>query len=319
MSTNTVILPNFIVVGANKGGTTSIYHYLKQHPEVYLSPIKEPHFFSTDIDVRQFKKEFAQNKMQDIEKYVSGDMEQEYHAAFVRDLSQYQRLFKNVRNQKAIGELSTSYLYSQKAAEEIHALIPDCKIIICLRNPIERAYSHYRMNLWTGNSNQFDFLQALKDDYAHEPKVWGNAHLYTEIGMYYQQVQRYLDMFGKDHVKIIFSEDLRKHTKDVVRDLYAFIGVDPQFEPNTDTQYNEVYTPKYKNLTWFLNKSGIRPLMKRISPGFIKKAVIKLLYKNKAEKGQMSPEAKAFLMEKLGDDIRNLSSLLQKDLSGWLK
>ncbi len=319
MEAHNIKLPTFIVVGANKGGTTSIYHYLKQHPEVYLSPIKEPHFFSKDIDVEQFKKEFAQNKLQDIEKYVSGDMEQEFHAAFVRDASQYRRLFKNVHKEKAIGELSTSYLYSEVAAEEIKKMIPDCKIIICLRNPIERAYSHYRMNLWTGNSNEFDFYKALLEDYQHQPKVWGNAHLYTEIGMYYAQVKRYLDVFGRDNVKIIFSEDLKQSTARVIRELYAFIGVDPDYVPDTSTQYNEVYTPKYKNLTWFLNKSGIRPIMKRISPKFLKKAFIRLFYKGKSDKGQMSPEARNFLMEKLSPDVQALSALLQKDLTGWLK
>lgn len=319
MSNQTNILPNFIVVGANKGGTTSIYHYLKQHPQVYLSPIKEPHYFSTDIDVNQFKKEFAQNKLQDIEKYVSGNMEQEYHAAFVRDFNQYQQLFKNAVGYKAVGELSTSYLYSQKAASEIYQVVPNCKIIICLRNPIERAYSHYRMNLWTGNSNQFDFYKALVEDFHHTPKVWGNAHLYTEIGMYYEQVKRYIDRFGRDQVLIIFSEDLKKRTAEIIREVYAFIGVDPQFVPDTSTQYNEVYTPKYKNLTWFLNKSGIRPIMKKISPTFIKKAIIRTFYKSKADKGEMSAEAKQFLLEKLSDDVRALGSLLNKDLSGWLK
>ena len=195
-------MPTFIVVGANKGGTTSIYHYLKQHKQVYLSPVKEPHFFSKDIDVNLFKREFAQNKLQDIDKYVNGEMKEEFHAAFIRDIEQYKKLFSKVQDQKAVGELSTSYLFSEVAAKEIKALIPDCKIIICLRNPFERAYSHYRMNLWTGNSNEFDFYKALVEDYDHKPKVWGNAHLYTEIGLYYQQVKRYLDLFGKDNVKI---------------------------------------------------------------------------------------------------------------------
>ena len=181
------ILPTFIVVGANKGGTTSIYHYLKQHILVYLAPVKEPHFFSKDIDVNLFKREFAQNKLQDIDKYVNGEMKEEFHAAFIRDVEQYKKLFSKVQDQKAVGELSTSYLFSEVAAKEIKALIPDCKIIICLRNPFERAYSHYRMNLWTGNSNEFDFYKALVEDYDHKPKVWGIAPLYTEIGLYYQQ------------------------------------------------------------------------------------------------------------------------------------
>lgn len=313
------ILPTFIVVGANKGGTTSIYHYLKQHKQVYLSPIKEPHFFSQDIDINLFKKEFAHNKLQDIEKYVSGDMKEEYHAAFIRDIEQYKKLFSRVQDQKAIGELSTSYLYSKVAAKEIKTLLPDCKIIICLRNPFERAYSHYRMNLWTGNSNEFDFYKALIEDFNHTPKVWGNAHLYTEIGLYYEQVKRYLDVFGKENVKIIFTEDMKKNAPQVIKELYEFIGVDSSFIPDTSTRYNEVFTPKYKNITWFLNKSGIRPLMKRLSPQFLKNIVVKVFYKGKGEKGEIPENAKQFMKEKFSDDISKLSLLLNKDLSNWIK
>lgn len=313
------ILPTFIVVGANKGGTTSIYHYLKQHKEVYLSPVKEPHYFSKDIDINLFKREFAHNKLQDIDKYVSGDMKDEFHAAFIRDIEQYKKLFSRVREEKAIGELSTSYLYSKVAAHEIKELLPSCKIIICLRNPLERAYSHYRMNLWTGNSNEFDFYKALVDDYNHTPKVWGNAHLYTEIGLYYEQVKRYLDIFGKENVKIIFTEDMKKNTQQVVKELYEFIGVDNTFVPDTSTMYNEVFTPKYKNITWFLNKSGIRPLMKRLSPQILKKFFVKIFYKGKGEKGEIPENAKQFLQDKFTDDVNKLSLLLNKDLSYWLK
>ncbi|MFI5171741.1 MAG: sulfotransferase domain-containing protein [Chitinophagales bacterium] len=313
------VLPTFIVVGANKGGTTSIYHYLKQHPEVFVSPVKEPHYFSGDIDVNLFKREFAQNKLQDVEKFVQSDMKQEYHAAFIRDFELYKKLFQNVTDQKAIGELSTSYLFSTVAAEAIKKAIPDCKIIICLRNPVERAYSHYRMNLWTGNSNEFDFYKALLDDFNHNPKVWGNAHLYTEIGLYYEQVKRYIDIFGREQVKIIFTEDMKKNGQQVIKELYDFIGVDSSFVPDISKKYNEVFTPRYKNVTWFLNKTGIRPLMKKLSPRFIKNLFVKLFYKQKGEKNEIPQQAKEFLIGQFKEDVKKLSQLLNKDLSYWLK
>lgn len=312
-------LPDFIVVGANKGGTTSIYHYLQQHPQVYLSPIKEPHYFSKDIDVQLFNREFAQNKLQDIQKYVDGDMQEEYHAAFIRNPEQYRKLFKNVKDEKAVGELSTSYLYSAVAAEEIKKELGDIRIIICLRNPVERAYSHYRMNIWTGNNNEFDFYKALLADYHHIPKAWGNAHLYVEIGMYYEQVKRYIDMFGRDNVKIIFTEDMRDDAQGVVKELYRFVGVDDQFTADTSKKYNEVYTPKFRNFTYTLNKLGIRTVFKKLAPQGLKNFIVKVLFRSKKEKGAISPEAKQFLLEKYTDDIKKLSVLLDKDLSHWLK
>ncbi|MBC8047525.1 MAG: sulfotransferase domain-containing protein [Fimbriimonadaceae bacterium] len=311
-------LPTFIVVGANKGGTTSLYHYLKQHPEVYLSPLKEPHYFSKDIDVNLFNHEFAQNKLQDIEKYVNGDMQHEYHAAFVRNWEQYKKLYKNVEHQTGIGELSTSYLYSTVAAEEIKNVLPECKIIICLRNPIDRAYSHYRMNIWTGNNNEFDFYKALQQDFHHKPKVWGNAHLYVEIGQYYEQVKRYLDVFGKENVKIIFTEDMKESPQQVIKGLYEFIGVDSNFNPDTSKNYNEVFTPRYKNFTYWFNKLGIRPLFKKLAPRSLKNIFVKIFYRSKNAKGVISPEAKQFLLDQFSEDVKKLSGLLGKDLNHWL-
>lgn len=316
---NNITLPNFIVVGANKGGTTSLYHYLKQHPEIYLSPIKEPHFFSKDIDVSLFSKSFANNKLQDIQSYVDSDMHVEYHAAFVRDWNQYRKLFKNVNAQKAIGELSTSYLYSDVAASEIKKALGDIKIIIALRNPVQRAYSHYRMNLYTGNSNIFNFKQALLEDQEHKPKVWGNANLYLELGLYYEQVKRYKELFSPENIKIIFTEDMRKNSAQVIRELYDFLGVDPSFVPDTSMRYNEIYTPKYKNLTWLLNTTGVRPFLKRISGSGLKKMAVKYLYRDKNDKGELTNEEKIFLINYYKADIQNLSALLNKDLSHWMQ
>ena len=142
---------------------------------------------------------------------------------------------------------------------------------------------------------------------------------YTEIGLYYQQVKRYLDLFGKDNVKIIFTEDMKKNAAQVVKELYEFIGVDSSFVPDTSTRYNEVFTPKYKNITWFLNKSGIRPLMKRLSPQVLKNIFVKVFYKGKGEKGEIPANAKQFMLEKFSEDISKLSVLLNKDLSNWIK
>ncbi|HAE34638.1 MAG: sulfotransferase domain-containing protein [Chitinophagales bacterium] len=311
-------LPTFIVVGANKGGTTSLFHYLQQHPEVYLSPLKEPHYFSKDIDPEQFSKGFAHNKLRDIAAYVSGPMTDHKHAGFVRSWDHYCKLFKFANGAKAIGELSTSYLYSSAAAREIREALGDIRIIICLRNPINRAYSHYRMNLWTGNSKAKTFMQALREDQTHEPKVWGNAHLYVEIGLYYEQVKRYYEQFSPDHIKIIFSQELRKHPEKVVRDLYEFIGVNPDFQPDTTGRFNEVYTPKFKGLTWFLNKTGIRPMIKRLSGQRMKQAVVKTMFRNKEDKGSMTDEERNYLADIYREDVDQLSKLIGCDLNHWI-
>ena len=140
------MLPDFFIAGAAKSGTTSMYHFLDSHPEIYMSPVKEPNHFCIDIKPSEFSAEFILHEKQknlDIEKYVAGEMKQKHWGYFVQNRRDYKMLFKNRTIEKAAGEVSNSYLYSASAAEQIKIEVPGAKIIIILRNPAERAYSHY--------------------------------------------------------------------------------------------------------------------------------------------------------------------------------
>lgn len=143
-------LPNFFIVGSAKSGTTSIYNYLKQHPDIFMSPIKETHYFSTDIDSSKFRPDYAANLNINIDSWLDGDQKKEIFHAFVKDWDKYLKLFKNSGNQKAIGEVTNSYLYSKEAAKNIRSKFPEGKIIMILRNPVERAFSHFLMDLKSG-------------------------------------------------------------------------------------------------------------------------------------------------------------------------
>src|SRR3954462_6473419 len=123
-------LPNFFVVGAAKSGTTSLYEYLKLHPEVYMAPIKETHHFSTDIDNTKFRANYARSLNKDLSKFLESDMEEGIFHAFVKDWDEYSQLFKRVNGEKAIGEVTNSYLYSHEAAQNIFKKFPQAKIVI---------------------------------------------------------------------------------------------------------------------------------------------------------------------------------------------
>src|SRR5580765_4773440 len=140
-------LPNFFIVGAAKSGTTSLYEYMKMHPEVYMAPIKETHHFSTDIDNTQFRPNYARSLNKDLTSFLEGDMSDGIFHAFVKDWNQYVKLFGKVNSEKAIGEVTNSYLYSHEAAQNILSRFPNAKVIMILRNPIDRAFSHYLMDL----------------------------------------------------------------------------------------------------------------------------------------------------------------------------
>ena len=138
-------LPNLFIVGTGRAGTTSLYNYLKQHPEVFMSPIKEPQYFLRK-DIYEFHDGI------DIEKIIS-------------DFGEYINLFKGGEHKKIRGEASALYLYLKSATHEIYELIPDAKIIISLRNPIERALSYFRMNIGQGIIVAKSFCEAIRKIY----------------------------------------------------------------------------------------------------------------------------------------------------------
>ena len=151
-------LPNFLVIGAAKSGTSSLYMYLKQHPEIYMSPIKEPHFFSFDDESKMTK--------------GPGDP---IHKA-ITNFDDYQAQFDGVTDEKAIGEASTSYLYRPEAPGRIHAMLPDAKLIVILRNPVDRAFSAYMHVVRDKRETSKDFAEALSKEESRKAAGW-ETHL----------------------------------------------------------------------------------------------------------------------------------------------
>lgn len=180
------MLPNFLIVGAAKSGTTSLYNYCTQHPEIFMSPVKEPYFFSFINIKPNFKGPYDQKTN---EKEI------------ICDIKEYERLFENVNNERAIGECSNSYLYFRNTAKIIKRYIPHCKIIIILRNPVERAYSHYLQHVMLGHEDQ-TFEVALEKEEERKKNNWRWHYHYVGQGLYYCQVKRYLNQFGKDKIAI---------------------------------------------------------------------------------------------------------------------
>lgn len=308
--------PNFIVVGAAKAGTTSIYQYLSQHPQVYLSPIKETNYFAKDIPLDKIRKDYYKGGELNVAKYVETDLAEQIHIAFVAEEDHYYKLYKNVKDEKAIGEISNSYLHSEVAAEEIFQANPDMKIIMILRDPIRRAFSHYKMTLRIGLVKD-SFYEELQRDYYAEEKGFRVTHLYVEMGLYAQQVKRYLDRFGPDRVKIYLFDDLRENVSGLVDDMLQFVGVDTDLGVDTSFQANKASVPKNAGLVHFLRKTGIRKLAKNVSPRFVAEAAKKMFYKEKDDL-KLTQRDKDFLRPIFEADVRELEKIIDRDLSHWL-
>ncbi len=146
-------LPTFFLVGAPKAGTTSLYHYLDQHPQVYMSAIKEPHVFAAEVREENFDPELRRGIARDtrgVREFLSGSMRRKRFSGIVADWEGYLRLFADAGAELALGEASACYLWSPTAAERIAGRIPDAKILVMLRNPAERAFSQYLHGVGNG-------------------------------------------------------------------------------------------------------------------------------------------------------------------------
>ena len=309
--------PNFFVVGTVKAGTTSLYQYLANHPDIYMSPLKEPHYFSTDIIPSKFRTQYRKMLPVDIEEYLASDLKGNINAAFIRKQEHYFRLFQNVRNEKAIGESSTSYMISKTAAQNIYDFDPKAKIIIMLRNPTERAYSHYLMNYKSGSVTG-SFKEELEKDIQAMPKGWGITRLYADHGFYYDQVKRYLDLFGPDQVKIIFMEGMGSNTQQTVRDVYRFLKVNENFIFENYERHNVAMIPRSSFARFILDKANIISWFVKFVPVRFKRSLYNSLF-TKTQFPAFEEETKAVLNNLYKEDILKLQQLINADLSSWLK
>jgi hypothetical protein len=311
--------PNFFIVGAAKAGTTSVYQYLSQHLDVYMSPIKEPNYFSTEINFAEIRPDVQERiKLLKIDSYLKGDMKRTIHRAFIKDQHQYESLFRFATNQKAIGEASASYLYSPVAANNIRKYNPDAKIIIILRNPVQRIYSHYLMDRRMAVT-QLSFEEALQEDKMNPRKMWGSKSLYHELGEYYEQVKRFYDAFPPNNILVILSEELRADALAVMQKIYQFLQVDATFRPDLNQEFNTGVAPRNPIISKLISFNYLRVKIRQtISSKAVKKFIRNLLFK-KPNNEPISEETQRRLTEYYSEDIKKLSKLINKDLSKWQK
>lgn len=287
------MLPNFFIVGAPKAGTTSLFYYLNEHPEVYMSSIKEPNYFSWD----EIKKQNLYYKEKNITK-----------------LEEYKKLFEGVKDEKAIGEASVSYLFYPTVPQKIENMIPNAKIIIMLRDPIERAFSHYLMDLRLGYVNiPFGDIIYRK---SNSRIVSLYYQQYVELGLYFGQIKRYIGTFGKEHVKIFIFDDLKNNVKKIISSLYSFLDVDRNFVPNLEEKYNVFEIPKNNVIKPFYNSMIMRSCIKKILPDSYKSKIKKAFFSN-GRKPVIDEEIKNYLKNIYAEDRKKLEALLEINLNTW--
>jgi len=287
--------PDFFIVGTPKAGTTSLYYYLEEHPDIYMSPIKETNYFS-----------YSEIKEQGL--YYN-----EEHIVSVED---YEAQFAGATHEKAKGEASVSYLFYPSVPSKIKAYNPQARIIMVLRNPVDRGFSHYLMD------NRLGFVKASLEDIVNKKvkdRLTGDLFYqqYISLGCYYEQVKRYLDIFGADQVKVLFYEEITNDINAVIKEIYQFLGVDENYTAATDQKYNVFLAPQNTLIKRLYTLKFFRTMVKKIfGPNFQEK--IKNTFFAKEKKPELDPLLKAKMQELFKEDILKTSRLINKNLSHWL-
>lgn len=305
-------LPNFLIIGTAKSGTSSLHHYLKQHPQIYMSPTKETYFFALEGQKANFQ--------------GPGDQEAINRHA-VTDIEGYRAQFRGVTNELAIGEAATMYLYSLMAPARIRHYVPDAKLIAILRNPADRAYSSFMHMVRDGREPLTDFAEALQEEEARIRNSWEHIWHYKRMGFYHGQLKRYFDLFDRDQIKVYLYGELETNPVGVLQDIFRFLGVDNAFVPDMTLRHNVSGVPKNKVshalFNRLLNKFEVanivhKPFLpKRLRQGLV--ANLHLLQDRNLVRGQLPTEIGQHLVRVYREDILKLQELIGRDLSRWLK
>ena len=278
-------LPNFLVIGAGRAGTTSLYTYLDEHPDVFMSRIKEPNFF-LDPTPRNAS------------------------ARYAKTLAEYEALFADAGGASAIGEASVVYFRHPSSAARIKATLgPDVNLILILRQPAMRAFSGY-------------LLSRRGDGQVLERRSAAEALLNPESGFersyYADSLERWLDLFP-DRLKILIFERYVANLSDTLRQVFEHIGVDPAFEPDFSRRYNEGWVPRNAALNRVLKHRRLRRIARSALPAGAQSAIRTLTRRNQAPAPSIDPALYEELTQRYLADIRRTEELIGEDLSHWLQ
>lgn len=285
------MLPNFYLLGVPKAGTTALYHMLGQHADVYMSPVKEPQFLAypqkhTDIDTR----------------------------------AKYERLFDGVDGETIVGEASTDYFHNPETPGRIAELTPEAKMVVVLRDPAERAYSHYTMLVRNGAAAQRPYLEVLREAVGKPEHDLKKDALGAGLkqSFYADALERYRSRFGPDQFHVVFYEAYRADMGAFVRGLYEFMQVRPDItverqRANTSTQ------PRSKFLHWlFRRENPVKAAAKLVVPQGVRRRVNRWVYRrNQKDVEPLPPEARAILTAAFREDVERVETILGVDLTAW--
>ena len=233
-------LPNMLIIGAAKAGTTALYRYLNEHPDIYMSSVKESNYFAYDGEEKKI--------------FSGGRVNNKFR---FKTLDEYRQLFMEAGVASVVGEASPLYLESLTAAPRIHELLPDVRLIASLRDPTDRAFSAYMMK-----------VRDARESW-HVEKAFDSGSHYVQVGFYYAKMKRYYDLFPARQIKVVLFDDLKREPMKVCSDLFDYLGVDNSYRPDVSRIHNEGAFPKNKLLNVAFARVRNNELLMRMLPGWL--------------------------------------------------
>jgi Sulfotransferase family len=320
-------MPNFFVIGAPRSGTTSLYEYLAAHPDVFMSTVKEPDFFIRPSLALAHPLRGAERANLDADAARFDDLAQ--------DLRSYRSLFASAAGQARVGEASAIYLGNPIAPWHLRAYVPDAKLIAVLRKPTERAFSHlvHAKRIYAehgqvsavgadGMSVDEAFAAAVDtallngpfDETTSDPEVW------VQSGFYHLHLTRFLSYFPAEQLKVFLFEDLSHRPRELMREVFGFLGIDETFELPTTEAFNASVVPRNQRLfSFFTTTNSLMRKARALAPTKVRGIAMRT--RNRLL-GTGKPPADPGLSGKLDaiyrNDILALQDHLGRDLSHWL-
>lgn len=310
-------MPDFLIVGAAKAGTTAVHAYLAQHPEVFVPTKKETNFFAYKDRVPHI-----------LGPKDSDTLRRLLLKSPVTHMDEYLALFKAALPTQRLGEASPRYLYYERSPGLISEFAPKAKIIVLLRNPVDRAYSHFLMNKQRGLEPSRNFAQAVEIEQQRIDLGWGWDWHYMNLGRYAEQIQRYLDFFPRNQVKIILHDDLRSDLSEVISDLFRYIQVDSTFNVDTSKRYKVASTVGANDgylgrLAFATESTWLGRFAQNVVPRRLGQEIHRRVQDLVSSRGagrripKLDKASRELAWSRVADDVSHLESVLRIDLNDW--
>lgn len=293
--------PDFLVIGAAKSGTTSLAHYLRQHPDVFVAREKESHYFLFD----------------GVRPAFSGPGDDEFNRLIISDAERYRRCFASAPERSLRGEASVYYMYRPVSLERALEANPEMKLVAILRDPVERAFSAWAHMRRDGRESLESFSAALVAEQQRMEQGWSYGWHYYEVGRYADQLRGVLERVPHQQLHVLLYEDLVADSHTTLQRLFGFLGVH-DVAIDSSVVMNASGKPRLRRLNRFLTQqSAIKEGLKRVLPYESGSVLAQRVRNWNLTAVSMLPAEQAALRARYDGDVSALATLLGRDLDPW--